>query len=99
MLCHQINHTASCDQLTGGTLNSTASATAGNVSALAGIQDDSRILQMSAPVQAGNSPAIAKGFLESHDIRYESTAKGQDLSVPDVADVARSISVLVLCYK
>ena len=54
---------------------------------------------MSAPVQAGNSPAIAKGFLESHDIRYESTAKGQDLSVPDVADVARSISVLVLCYK
>jgi uncharacterized membrane protein (UPF0127 family) len=38
-----------------GLLASTANLTVGNVSALAGLHDDSRYLQISAPVQPGNS--------------------------------------------
>jgi hypothetical protein len=38
-----------------GLLASTANLTVGNVSALAGLGDDSRYLQISAPVQPGNS--------------------------------------------
>jgi hypothetical protein len=38
-----------------GLLASTASVSVGNVSALAGLHDDSRYLQISAPVQPGNS--------------------------------------------
>ena len=38
-----------------GLLATTANLTVGNVSALAGLGDDSRYLQISAPVQAGNS--------------------------------------------
>ena len=38
-----------------GLLATTANLTVGNVSALAGLRDDSRYLQISAPVQPGNS--------------------------------------------
>ena len=38
-----------------GVLASSANVTTGNVSALAGIQNDSRFIQISAPVQPGNS--------------------------------------------
>jgi S1-C subfamily serine protease len=38
-----------------GLLATTANLTVGNVSALAGLADDSRYLQISAPVQPGNS--------------------------------------------
>ena len=38
-----------------GLLASTANLSVGNVSALAGLGDDSRYLQISAPVQPGNS--------------------------------------------
>src|SRR5262249_3157053 len=38
-----------------GLLATTANLTVGNVSALAGLGDDSRYLQISAPVQSGNS--------------------------------------------
>jgi len=38
-----------------GAIASTGNATTGNVSALSGIQDDTRMLQISAPVQPGNS--------------------------------------------
>jgi S1-C subfamily serine protease len=38
-----------------GLLASTANVSAGNVSALAGLGDDSRYLQISAPVQPGSS--------------------------------------------
>jgi S1-C subfamily serine protease len=38
-----------------GLLSSDANVSVGNVSALAGLRDDSRYLQISAPVQPGNS--------------------------------------------
>jgi S1-C subfamily serine protease len=38
-----------------GVLATTANVSVGNVSALAGLADDSRYLQISAPVQPGNS--------------------------------------------
>jgi S1-C subfamily serine protease len=38
-----------------GLLATTANLTVGNVSALAGLGDDARYLQISAPVQPGNS--------------------------------------------
>ena len=38
-----------------GTIASTGNATIGNVSALVGLRDDPRMLQISAPVQPGNS--------------------------------------------
>jgi S1-C subfamily serine protease len=38
-----------------GLLSSTGNATTGNISALGGIGDDPRHLQISAPVQPGNS--------------------------------------------
>ena len=122
-----------------GSLASSGNATTGNVTALAGLQDDTRILQISAPVQPGNSGGplmdmsgavvgvvvsklnaemvmeitgdipqnvnfalkanVAKGFLESHGIDYESVPKGKSMSVPDVVDLAREFSVRVLCYK
>lgn len=123
-----------------GSLSSTGNATTGTVTALAGLQDDTRILQISAPVQPGNSGGplmdmsgavvgvvvaklnaakvmdaigdipqnvnfalkanVAKDFLERHGIKHQSVSRrGKDLSVPDVVDVARSVSVRVLCYR
>jgi len=122
-----------------GAIASTGNATAGNVSALAGLRDDTRMLQISAPVQPGNSGGplmdmtgavvgvvvgklnaakvmevtgdipqninfaikahVARGFLESHGVEYETAPKAKDLSVADVADAARAFSVRVLCYR
>lgn len=122
-----------------GALASSGNATTGNVTALAGLQDDRRMLQISAPVQPGNSGGplmdlsgavvgvvvaklnaaqvmeqtgdipqninfalktdVAKGFLKKHGIEYASLPKGKDLSVPDVVDEARSVSVRVLCFR
>ena len=122
-----------------GAIASTGNVTTGNVSALAGFHDDSRMLQISAPVQPGNSGGalmdmtgavvgvvvgklnaakfmevtgdipqnvnfaikahVAKGFLESHGVEYETAPKARGLSVADVADAARAFSVRVLCYR
>ena len=122
-----------------GAIASTGNVTTGNVSALAGFHDDSRMLQISAPVQPGNSGGalmdmtgavvgvvvgklnaakfmevtgdipqnvnfaikahVAKGFLESHGVEYETAPKAKGLSVADVADAARAFSVRVLCYR
>ena len=122
-----------------GALASSGNATTGNVTALAGMQDDTRMLQISAPVQAGNSGGplmdmsgavvgvvvaklnaarvmeatgdipqninfalkanVATDFLDIHGINYEDVPRGKDRSVPDVVDVARSVSVRVLCYR
>lgn len=122
-----------------GALASSGNATTGNVTALAGMHDDPRILQISAPVQPGNSggplmdmsgaivgivvaklnaastmeaigdipqnvnfalkASFAETFLESHGVKHESAPKRKDLSVPDVVDMARSVSVRVLCYR
>lgn len=118
---------------------STGNATTGNITALAGLRDDTRMLQISAPVQPGNSGGplmdttgavigvvvaklnaakvmevigdipqninfaikanVAKGFLESHGIEYETASKSRELSVPDVTESARAFSVRVLCYR
>ena len=122
-----------------GAVASTGNATAGNVAALAGLRDDTRMLQISAPVQPGNSGGplmdmtgavvgvvvgklnaakvmevtgdipqninfaikahVARGFLESHGVEYETAPKARELSVADVADAARAFSVRVLCYR
>ena len=122
-----------------GLLASEANVTTGTVSASAGLRDDTRYLQITAPVQPGNSGGplldqsgnvvgvvvaklnamklakhtgdipqninfalkanVAKGFLESYGIEYESVPKGKVLSVPDVADAAREFTVRVLCYQ
>jgi len=122
-----------------GALASSGNATIGNVTALAGMQDDTRILQISAPVQPGNSggplmdmsgaivgvvvaklnaasameatgdipqnvnfalkASLAEDFLKGNEIKHESVPKGKDRSVPDVVDVARRVSVKVLCYR
>ncbi len=122
-----------------GALASSGNATTGNVTALVGMQDDGRILQISAPVQPGNSGGplmdmsgavvgvveaklnaaqameangdipqnvnfalkanLAMGFLEAHDVEPESAPIGNDRSVPDVVDLARSVSVKILCYR
>ncbi len=42
---------------------------------------------------------VAKSFLESHGIEYESVSNRRELSVPDVADAAREFTVRVLCYQ
>ena len=122
-----------------GAVASSGNATAGNVSALAGLRDDTRMLQISAPIQPGNSGGplmdmtgavvgvvvgklnaakvmevtgdipqninfaikahVARGFLESHGVEYETAPKAKELGVADVADAARAFSVRVLCYR
>ena len=107
-----------------GLLASTANLSVGNVSALAGLGDDSRYLQISAPVQPGNSGGplldasghligivtskldaarifrffgdipqnvnfalkaeVARTFLDSKGIVYQTARSEQQLSPPDV---------------
>jgi hypothetical protein len=120
-----------------GLLASTANVSTGIVNALAGLADDSRFLQISAPVQPGNSGGplvdqagrvigivtskldavavaqvigdipqnvnfaikaeIAKTFLESQGIKYAAAVSDQQLSLPDVADIAKSITAYIEC--
>ena len=122
-----------------GALASSGNATTGSVTALAGMRDDNRMLQISAPVQPGNSGGplldlsgavvgvvvaklnatqvmeqtgdipqninfalktdIATDFLKNHGINYVSVPRRKILSVPDVVDVARRVSVRLLCYR
>lgn len=122
-----------------GALSSTGNTTTGNVAALSGVQDDTRLLQISAPVQPGNSGgplmnrsgsvvgivlgslddaevykvvgdipqnvnfaikgSIVQNFLESFGVFSESVMENREVSVADVADLGRSFSVRVLCYK
>ncbi|MGD8478175.1 MAG: hypothetical protein PVI98_13560 [Burkholderiales bacterium] len=42
---------------------------------------------------------IARRFLSSNDVRYESLPRVKALTVPDVIDRTRSVSVRVLCYR
>jgi hypothetical protein len=41
----------------------------------------------------------ATRFLARNDIATKRAPKGKKLSVPDVVDVARNVSVRVLCYR
>lgn len=111
--------------------------TQGNVTALAGIGDDSRYLQISAPVQAGNSggplldqsgnlagvvtsklnvlkiaeasgdfpqnvnfalkASVVASFLDNNGIQYATGAKTAALKPEDLAERAKSMSVIILC--
>ena len=118
-----------------GLLATTPNVSVGNVSALAGLGDDSRYLQISAPVQPGNSGGplldasghlvgivtgklnaaavqrrtgdipqnvalkaeVARTFLDSKGIAYQ-TARSQDqLSPADVGEIARPFTVQIEC--
>jgi len=120
-----------------GLLATTVNLTVGNVSALAGLGDDSRYLQISAPVQPGNSGGplldtsghlvgivssklnaaliarstgdipqnvnfaikaeVARTFLDSHSIPYQTARSEHALSPADVGDAARPFTVEINC--
>jgi hypothetical protein len=122
-----------------GLLATTANLTVGNVSALAGISDDSRYLQISAPVQPGNSGGplldtsghvvgivtakldaalvahftgdipqnvnfavkaeVARTFLDSKGIAYQTAHSDQQMSPADIGDLARPFTVQIECYS
>ncbi|PKR88371.1 hypothetical protein CXZ10_15245 [Pleomorphomonas diazotrophica] len=123
-----------------GLLSSTGNLSMGLVSALTGTGDDVSKLQISAPVQSGNSggavvdqsghvvgivvaksnyqdrgtaekpdieviqnanfaikAGMAQFFLDANQVPYEVEPPGDDLRTPDVADIARSFTVQVIC--
>ena len=122
-----------------GILATTANLSVGNVSALAGLGDDSRYLQISAPVQRGNSGGplldasghlvgivtakldairiarftgdvpqnvnfalkaeVARTFLDSKGIAYETARSEQQLSPADVGEIARPFTVYIECEQ
>ena len=113
-----------------GLLATKANLSVGNVSALAGLGDDLRYLQISAPVQPGNSGGplldasghligivtgkldmrlapqnvnfaleveVARTFLDSQNIAYQTARSQQQLSPADVGDIGRPFTVRVEC--
>ena len=122
-----------------GLLSTAASVSVGNVSALAGLRDDSRYLQISAPVQPGNSGGplldasghlvgivtsklnaalvgrvtgdipqnvnfalkaeIARTFLDSNGIVYQTAPSNGRLSPADVGDIGRPFTVNIECRR
>ena len=120
-----------------GFLASTANLSEGIISALAGLYDDFRYIQISAPVQPGNSGGplldtsghiigivsgkldamrvqnytgdisqnvnfaikgdVAKAFLDSRGIKYETARSEKQLSAADVGDQARPFTAYVEC--
>jgi S1-C subfamily serine protease len=120
-----------------GLLATTANLSVGNVSALAGLGDDTRYLQISAPVQPGNSGGplfdasghivgivtakldaalvarftgdipqnvnfalkaeLARAFLDSNGITYQTATSYRQLSPADVGEVARPSTVYIEC--
>ena len=110
----------------------------GNISALSGLGDDSRYLQISVPVQPGNSggplldqhgnlvgivsaklnalnvmlqkegdipqnvnfalkASVAATFLQSNNVKFAAGESLQSMESPDLADLARALSVFVIC--
>ncbi|MDE2283081.1 MAG: trypsin-like peptidase domain-containing protein [Hyphomicrobiales bacterium] len=122
-----------------GVLATTANLSVGNVSALAGLGDDSRYLQISAPIQPGNSGGplldasghlvgivtaklnavrvarftgdipqnvnfalkeeVARTFLDSKGIAYQTAPSKLQLSPADVGDIARPFTVHIECEQ
>ena len=120
-------------------LASTGNVATGNVTALAGIANDSRHLQISAPVQPGNSggplfdrngnvigivvsklnalkvaeligdipqninfaikASAAAAFLEAHRVEYDDEKSTDALSTPDIADLASTFTLQVICRQ
>ena len=120
-----------------GLLSTAASLSVGNVSALAGLRDDSRYLQISAPVQPGNSGGplldssghlvgivtsklnaalvgrvtgdipqnvnfalkaeVARTFLDSKGIVYQTAPSNGRLSPADIGDIGRPFTVNIEC--
>jgi len=122
-----------------GLLASEANVTTGTVSALAGIGNNTRFLQITAPVQPGNSggplldqsgnivgvvvsklnalklakatgdipqninfaikSAVAKSFLDSHSVEYETGASTKKLESAEIGAAAKKFTLLVECYR
>ncbi|WHZ16869.1 MAG: hypothetical protein OJF52_003719 [Nitrospira sp.] len=122
-----------------GLLASEAQVTTGTVSALAGIGNNTRFLQISAPVQPGNSggplldqsgntvgvvvsklnaltiakttgdipqninfainSAVAKAFLDSQSVEYETGVSSQSVGAAEIGAAARKFTLLLECYR
>jgi tol-pal system protein YbgF len=122
-----------------GVLASEADITTGTVSALAGPGDDRRFLQITAPVQPGNSGgplldqngfivgilesrvnasamfvltedlpqnadfavngAVAKAFLNAHNIKYDTGIPTLLLEPTDIGEAASRFTLLLQCYS
>lgn len=123
-----------------GLLASEANVTTGTVSALAGLGNDTRFIQMTAPVQPGSSGgpvfdqsgnivgvvvsklntliiakatgdipqninfaingAVAKAFLESHGVSYETAPSGKKKYEPaEIGAAAKAFTFLLECYS
>ena len=122
-----------------GLLANQANVTVGIVSATAGIQDDRRFIQITAPVQPGNSggplfdrsgnvvgvivakldalqvaemtgdipqnvnfaikAGVARTFLASNDVAYETAPAEGRLEAADIADEGRSVTVAIECIE
>ncbi|RFB78918.1 serine protease [Methylovirgula sp. 4M-Z18] len=119
-------------------LSSSGNFTLGNVTALSGIGDDNRLLQISTPVQPGNSGgplldqngnvvgvvaaklnvlkfivatdgdipqninfaikgSVAANFLEANHVAVTPGTASAQMAAPDIADLARSMSVFIQC--
>jgi S1-C subfamily serine protease len=122
-----------------GLLSTSGNFTVGNISAITGLGDDTRFLQISAPVQPGNSggplldqsgnvvgivvskldaikiaaaindvaqnvnfaikTSVLTSFLDVNGVSYTTGSVGQSLQPSDLAERAKSISVLIRCEK
>ena len=120
-----------------GILTSTGNATTGNITGAEGMKGDPRHVQISAPIQPGNSGGplldmrgnvvgivfsqldalkiavtlgdipqninfaikglVAASLLDAQGISYLATQSEKELSVPDVVEAAKGISVAILC--
>jgi serine protease Do len=112
-------------------LSQSGNLVTGNITALAGVGDDSSKYQISAPIQHGNSggpvsdrnghvvgivvarleaagdqnlnfaikSSIAENFLSSHGIAFEDSSDQKNMSTPDIGDVLRESSFLILCSE
>ena len=122
-----------------GLLASEAIVTTGTVSALAGIGNDTRFLQITAPVQPGNSGgplldegghivgivvsklnamiiakatgdipqninfaikgAVAKSFLDSQSVEYETGASSKTLASAEIGAAAKKFTLPLECHR
>jgi serine protease Do len=122
-----------------GLLSTRGNFTTGTISAITGLGDDSRFLQITAPVQPGSSggpmidqagnvvgvvvgkldaiklasviedvpqnvnfaikTSVLMNFLDANGINYATASAGQPMLSADLAERARSISVLIECAK